>query len=481
MSLSHISRFVLWGSIGFICGVGLVSFFVVSIDVILFIISTIGISSIFIFLRKTWLWCFVFFCLMFSMGAIIENNVLEKIHYIENNAGATEIGIATVIRDTVQKGWNTRVTFKYEDGTTVIIKDKKYTELVYGSVVNLKCKTSLPDMYNDFDYHKYLVMSGVDYICDNFTYEIIGYKPTVLSRLAQLRLHMESVIDNIISAPEAGLANGLLFGGNDRLSENLQDKFAKTGMTHIVAVSGYNVSIIVMVVMGLTIFMGVHRKYAVWFAIVSVIFFVAIIGFPSSGVRAAIMGVLVLIAAIYGRVSHVYGTIFFTAAIMLMLNPLLLRYDVGFQLSFLATLGIISVYPLIEGTFVQKKTAFGIVDVLLLTASAQLFVIPIIAYHFHTVSLVSLLANVLVLPIIPLTMLFVFLTVIASFVFYPVALFFGWMSYFLLQYEIGVVSSLAKISWGSMTVDNISTWWFVVYYIIVGAVVYLLNKYLYEI
>ena len=136
---------------------------------------------------------------------------------------------------------------------------------------------------------------------------------------------------------------------------------------------------------------------------------------------------------------------------------------------------------IIEGTFVRKKTVFGIVDVLLLTASAQLFVIPIIAYHFHTVSLVSLLANVLVLPIIPLTMLFVFLTVIASFVFYPVALFFGWMAYFLLEYEIWVVSSLAKVSWGSMTVDNISTWWFVMYYIIVGAVVYLLNKYLYEV
>lgn len=475
MSLSHISRFVLWGSVGFIGGVGLGSFFVISIDMTLFIIAIISVGAIFIFLRNTWLWCFVFFCLMFGMGTLVIDKSLREIHYIEERVGRTEFGVAKVIRNTVQKGWNVRVTLRYENGLTVILKDEKYTELVYGSVVNLRCETSLPEVYNDFDYHKYLVMTGVDYICSDFVYEIVGYEPTVLSNLAQFRLRMESIVNNIIAAPQAALANGLLFGGSDRLSENLQDKFAKTGMTHIVAVSGYNVSVIVVVVMSFTIFMGAHRRYAAWVAIIGVIFFVALIGFPSSGVRAAIMGILVLIAAMYGRVSHAYGAIFLTAAIMIVFNPLLLRYDVGFQLSFLATLGIVSIYPLLEGCFVKRKAAFGIVDVLLLTVSAQLFVMPIIAYHFHTISLVSLLANVLVLPIIPLTMLFVFFTVVTSFVFYPGALFFGWIAYFLLQYEIFVITVLARFPWGSMVVENVSILWFIGYYIIVGVVVYLLN------
>jgi competence protein ComEC len=190
---------------------------------------------------------------------------------------------------------------------------------------------------------------------------------------------------------------------------------------------------------------------------------------------------LVLVAATYGRITHAYGAIFLTATVMMVFNPLLLRYDVGFQLSFLATLGIVSTYPLLEGRLVNKKIAFGIIDVLLLTASAQLFVMPIIAYHFHTISLVSLLANVLVLPIIPLTMLFVFLMVVVNFVFHPAALFFGWIAYFLLQYEISVITILARVSWGSVTIEDVSMWWFVVYYIIMGFVVYLLNKYLYEV
>jgi len=476
MSLSHISRFVLWGSVGFICGVGLASFFAVSIDTALFIIAIISICGIFIFLRKVWLWCFIFFCLMVGIGLLVMNSSLEQIHHIESNAGKTEIGMATVIRDTVQKSWTTRVTLRYENGVTVILKDKKYTELVHGSIVNLTCETALPEAYNDFDYHKYLVMNGVDYVCNDFSYEFVGYEPTVLSTLAQFRLRMELVVDNIISAPQAGLANGLLFGGSDRLSEDLQNKFAKTGMTHIVAVSGYNVSVIVVVVMGFTIFIGAHRRWAIWFAIVGVIFFVALIGFPSSGVRAAIMGILVLVAATFGRVSHAYGAIFLTAAIMMMFNPLLLRYDVGFQLSFLATLGIISVYPLIEGYFVKKNAAFGIIDTLLLTVSAQVFVLPIIAYHFHTIASVSLLANILVLPIIPLTMLFVFLTVIASFIFYPAALFFGWLAYFLLLYEIFVINILANVPWGSVVIENIDAGWFVLYYVIVGFGVYFLNR-----
>jgi len=481
MTLSHISRFVLWGSIGFISGIGWGSFLSVSTDLILFFIAIISVSIIFIFLRKTWIWCLVFFFLMIGAGVLTINNSLDRIGYIESNVNKTELGRATVVRSIVQKGWNANVTFKYENGVTVMVKDEKYTNLVYGSVVNLECKTALPEIYNNFDYHKYLVMTGVDYICSDFTYDVVDFEPTVLSRLAQFRSRMESIVNNIIAAPQSALANGLLFGGSDRLSENLQDKFAKTGMTHIVAVSGYNVSVIVVVVMGFTIFVGAHRRYSVWLAVVGVVFFVALIGFPSSGVRAAIMGILVLVAATYGRITHAYGAIFLTATVMMVFNPLLLRYDVGFQLSFLATLGIVSTYPLLEGRLVNKKIAFGIIDVLLLTASAQLFVMPIIAYHFHTISLVSLLANVLVLPIIPLTMLSVFLMVVVNFVFHPAALFFGWIAYFLLQYEISVITILARVSWGSVTIEDVSMWWFVVYYIIMGFVVYLLNKYLYEV
>ncbi len=476
MSLSHISRFVLWGSVGFICGVGILSFYSVSVSAFLFVIGILSIGIIVVFYDRQEVWCFVFFILMISIGALIMNYFLQRIEYVENNVGKIVEGEAKVVDEVVQKGWNSQVVLEYYDGVTVLIKDEKYTELVWGSVVQLQCETSLPEKYNDFDYQKYLFMNGVDYTCSNFEYNIVGFEESILSKLALFRMQMENIVNNIIPAPQSALANGLLFGGDDRLSDEMQNIFAKTGMTHIVAVSGYNVSVIVAVVMGFVIFVGVNRRYAVIFAIGSVLFFVALIGFPSSGVRAAIMGILVLVAASYGRVSHAYGAIFFTGAVMIAINPLLLRYDVGFQLSFLATLGIIAVYPVLERYFVSKNAAFGVVDILVLTISAQIFVLPIIVYHFHTISLVSLLANVLVLPIIPITMLLVFLMLVVSFIFYPIALLFGWASFFLLSYEIFVIESLAKISWGSIYVENVYVWWGVLYYVVIGSIAYFFNK-----
>ncbi|MEN8252360.1 MAG: ComEC/Rec2 family competence protein [Patescibacteria group bacterium] len=485
----HISRFVLFGSVGFICGVAIGSVYDIFIDVF-FVTGILSVIFVFIFYKKIWIWCLVFFMFCFSIGFwVICDNLLE-IESKEKYVGDIIVGEAVVTQDVINKNWNSQAILEFAEkvqprvdsrldfgeNITVFIKDEKYSELEMGSVVNLECKLALAENFNDFDYRMYLAMRGIDYVCSDFEYEVLKTDSGVLGNLAKFRMKMESVVNNIIPAPEAALANGLLFGGDDRLSDEMQDKFAQTGMTHIVAVSGYNVSVIVSVVIGVIIFLGANRRQSVWFAILAILFFVALIGFPSSGVRAGIMGAMILIAASFGRVAHAYGAIFFTGAVMIAFNPLLLFYDVGFQLSFLATLGIVAVYPIMEKYFIGKHKAFGIVEILLLTVSAQIFVLPIIVYHFHTISIVSLLANLLVLPIIPITMFFVFMSVVMSFIFYPLAVIFGWAAYFLLYYEVFIIDILAKVPYSSINVENVSVGWFILYYVLVGSVVYFINK-----
>jgi len=488
--LPHISRIILSGSVGLIWGIACISFFSVSVDVILFLIIICVIGSFAIFYRSEKVWIVIVNILLFGVGAFVMDNVLVNIAKKDENSGIILKGEAIVREDVLQKGWKSEVVLQYKDivhneyhllnteehTITVIIKDEKYTHIQRDDIVLLQCTSALPQNYKDFDYQKYLAMNGIDYVCEDFSYEIIGHEPTVLGRLSQMRMYMENIVNTTIPAPQSALANGLLFGGNDRLSDEMQDKFAVTGMTHIVAVSGYNVSVIAVVIMGIIIFIGVKRQYAVGFAMLGILFFIALIGFPSSGVRAAVMGTLILIAASYGRVAHAYGAIFFTGAVMLSFNPLLLRYDVGFQLSFLATLGIVTVYPILEKYFSARKTSFGIVEILLLTISAQIFVLPIIAYHFHTLSVVSLPANLLILPIIPITMLFVFLLIVVHFIFYPVSIFFGWMAHFLLSYEIGVINIFSQVSWGSVQIETVHVLWFILYYIMLIGVVYIISK-----
>ncbi len=478
ISLPHISRFILWSAIGFICGVGVASFWHLQMESFLFVVSVFSVIIGIIFYAQKWSWIMVTALLFCALGVMVVQKSVARIAHMAHDAGAMREGAARIIDDVRTKEWHSIVVAQFDDAvhTTVLIKDDKYSDLRRGDVIALRCRTMVPENYNQFDYRMYLAMKGIDYICADVTYHVITHEDDFLTILARARAYMENIVNSIIPAPQSALANGLLFGGSDRLPSHLAQDFSLTGMTHIVAVSGYNVSIIVATVIGALIFCGLYRKHAVVGAMIAVFLFVALIGFPASGVRAAIMGTLVLVAAAYGRVTHAYGAIFTAAALMLIFNPLLLRYDVGFQLSFLATLGIVAVYPLLEKYFVSKKTAFGIVDIILVTLSAQIFVLPIIAYHFQALSLLSLLANVLVLPIIPATMLFVFLMIVTSFLFLPAAFFFGWIAHFLLSYEIFVIQTLAEVPWNHIPVTHVSVFFFLVYYGLIGIVVFVLNK-----
>lgn len=475
--LPHISRIVLACSCGFVCGVFVASFFDLAIDVIFFLCFFFSLLILLVGHTHKRAWFSIIFLICFSGGVFVTVTHIHNMHIIIDHADRIKNGRATVVEDIDQKGWYSSVAVRYSDEDFMtIVKDEKHTMLSRGDVLEISCVRDVVSNFEDFDYQMYLAMHRVYFVCDEFSYNVVDHHNTMLSTIAQARRVMENIVAGIIPAPESALANGLLFGGSDRLSKDAQNKFAQTGMTHIVAVSGYNVSIIVAVVMGTLIFVGLYRHYAVVGAIIAVIFFVALIGFPASGIRAAIMGVLVLVAASYGRVAHAYGAIIVSAAVMLLFNPLLLRYDIGFQLSFLATLGIVVVYPFFERYFMRRNIAFGIVEVFLLTLSAQVFVLPIIAYHFHTISIVSLVVNVLVLPIIPPTMLFVFLLIIANFIFYPLAVFFGWVAYLLLTYEVYVIDFFANLPWNSVVCDDISVGWIVGYYGIVGSIIIILSR-----
>lgn len=475
--LPHISYITFSCSLGFVCGVLFGSFFVPAHDTVLFV-SAITVFFVFIFgYKKRAVWVGIIFILLFALGFFVISEKRALVESYSARDGERYMGVATVVKDVEQKTWYSHVYVQYEgDDFLVLLKDEKHTSASRGDIIDLSCTLKTPENHDDFDYRSYLAMRNAHFICDDMSYSVAGHKSSALGVVSRVRATLEGIVNTIIPAPESALANGLLFGGSSRLSEDLQEKFAQTGMTHIVAVSGYNVSIIIAVVISSVIFIGVHRRYAVYCAVVAVVLFVALIDFPSSGIRAAIMGILVLIAASYGRVTHAYSAIIVSAAVMLFFNPLILRYDVGFQLSFLATLGIVAVYPIFERYFVVRNAAFGITEVLLLTLSAQVFVLPVIVYHFHTLSTISLLVNILVLPIIPFTMFFVFFLIVASHVFYPVAVFSGWIAYFLLAYEVRVIAFFSDLSFSSIAFEHVSVVWIALYYIVVCAGIFYLNR-----
>jgi competence protein ComEC len=188
------------------------------------------------------------------------------------------------------------------------------------------------------------------------------------------------------------------------------------------------------------------------------------------------MGSLLLWAMKNGRLANAQNAIIFSAGVMLLINPLLLRYDIGFQLSFLATMGIVYFSPFLENQTMKKYRALGIWEILILTLSAQVFVLPIILFNFKNLSLVSPLANLLVLPIIPLTMFLGFGMIVFQFIFPPLAVVFSWLTFLPLKYETTIIQFLAGLEYSSLTIENFPWLWVWGWYIIIGAGLFFLNN-----
>jgi len=429
---------------------------------------------------------FGFAFLSFTFGIYSTSSKLQKVADLSQEkvdfSGEVEIAKEPEITGRNQK---IIVLERGEAARKFLVNSPIYPEFHYGDKIRLDCVLEIPksfspapDNENTFDYKMYLAKDGIFYICQKPKIEFVSAGGSgIYKAILNIKNKFEESIEKFTPSPESGLLIGLLLGGDDKLSKEVQNNFSQTGMTHIVAVSGYNVTIVAEYLMILGIFLGLWRRQAFWFAVVGIGLFVFMTGFPSSAVRAGIMGTLLLWAMKNGRLANSQNAIIFSAAVMLLINPLLLKWDIGFQLSFLATMGIIFLYPFLEKRLVLKNKTFGIWEILLLTLSAQSFVLPIIIYNFGRLSIISPLANILVLPIIPATMLLGFVSSFLGIFSNFLGTIFAWLAYLPLRYEVEIINYLAHLPLASVEIKHFS--WIAVlfwYIILGGALVYLRKK-----
>jgi len=307
----------------------------------------------------------------------------------------------------------------------------------------------------------------------------------VYSQILWFKQKLRESIRNNFSPPQSSILEGTILGDNGAMSQDLKDKLNITGLRHIVAVSGTHVVILSSIIMSLLLAMGLRRGQAFYIAIIFICLYIILTGLPASGVRAGIMGGLYLLAQKLGRQSMGSRVITSACAVMLLINPLLLFYDVGFQLSFLAVLGLIYLEPLIRG-FLKfiikgfykkdiKEKYENLFSMFSVTFAAQIFTLPVIVFNFGNISWVSPITNILVLPIVYYLMICGFLSSVAGI--FSGAL--GWVlsipCYVLLNYFIWVVDSFSK-SWMYKTIENVSWIWLAVSYFTIALLTRFLNK-----
>ncbi len=329
----------------------------------------------------------------------------------------------------------------------------------YGDEVNFSGKLQKPENFltdqgKEFDYVNYLRKDGILYSMNYADVEVIsrGNGNKIKSSLFYVKEKFLEKINFAIDSPEDLLMGGLILGERASFSAELREQFIDTGTIHIVALSGYNVTIIAEWIMKLFAFLPLN--VGIGLGIFTILLFVIMAGGQSTALRAGVMATLALIARATGRNYDVARALILAGVLMILFNPYLLVYDVSFQLSFIATVAVIFLAPRIEKYFLWVTESFGLRDIASVTCAAYIFVLPFILYKMGNLSVVALPANILVLPFIPFTMLLGFLTGFFGLFWYGFSIPIGFVAYLFLHYELSVIAFLASFSFASFSIPN---------------------------
>ncbi|MEA4910106.1 MAG: ComEC/Rec2 family competence protein [Anaerolineaceae bacterium] len=285
----------------------------------------------------------------------------------------------------------------------------------YGDRVLLTGRPELPPEEDDFSYRAYLANQGIySYMLYPRARRVETGQGSLLYSLAyRLRRQAYDFIQGAVPQPEAALLSGILLGIESDLPRDLERAFQQTGTAHIIAISGFNIAVVAALISSLAVRL-LRRPFSALVAIGAITFYTLLVGGSPSVVRAAIMGGMSLLGQQIGRRQVGVNSLAFTAALMCAFQPRL-PWDVSFQLSFTATLGLVLfAAPLQEGFTAlaarrlpleaARRLAGPVGEYFLFTLAAQFSTLPVTLYHFGRLSLSAVLVNPLVLPVQPLIM-----------------------------------------------------------------------------
>ncbi len=294
---------------------------------------------------------------------------------------------------------------------------------------------------------------------------------------SSLKNTLQNTIDKNLSPPQSGILSAILLGNKQELSKKFKEKLNIAGIRHITAISGMHIVILSSILLGLGIMLGLYRGQAFYFAVSFMWLFILMVGFQPSAIRAGIMGTVFLLAEKLGRQKTADRTLFLTAGVMLAINPSLLRYSVGFQLSFLATLGIIYLMPTFQNWISKIKPikALKFDGLLAMSFSAQVFVLPLLIYHFGQFSIISPLTNLLVVPLLPLLMGAGFLFIILGSIWWPLGFIFLFPTWLMLTYITKLTNFFASLSFSALNF-NIHWLWLPLIYTTLAIIIWRIKK-----
>ena len=347
----------------------------------------------------------------------------------------------------------------------------------YGDRIRIRGYLETPPEDEDFSYRDYLARQGIYTLIRNAKVSTLetGQGNWFMGLIYKLKAKALENIYQLWPDPEASLFAGILLGVEYNIPEAVQIAFKETGTSHIIAISGFNIAIVA----GLF-----ARSFGRWLgpykggmaALAGIALYTLLVGADAAVVRAAIMGSISLLAGLVGRRQGGVYALGVTAGLMSMVNPHTL-WEVGFQLSFAATLGLILYADPLSRAFIRwtsrwipettaEKIAGPVGEFFLFTFAAQITTLPLMAFYFGGISWIAFLANPVILPVQPAIMILGGLSLVFSLVWLPIGRIFAPLAWPFVLFTIRVVEFFGDHFKGSLPIGDFSLGWLVGLYLV---------------
>ncbi|MBP6945911.1 MAG: ComEC family competence protein [Candidatus Pacebacteria bacterium] len=401
--------------------------------------------------------------------------VPEKLHSIFEDSVDTSVVIeGVVVRDSDQRERTTHLVVKVQKLNGVSVAEKvrvllfadSFETAVYGDRISVKGKLKKPEPFETdsgrtFNYPKYLRAHNILYTISfpQVTKLATGEGHPIVAGLLSVKHLFIKGIERAVPEPQSALLAGLLLGEKQSLGEKITGAFRNAGVVHIIVLSGYNVALVIQWIS--FVFLKIFsRKVAYSFSAVFVIGFAVMTGGSETTIRALIMALLMMVATVLHRPKAALRMLAIAAAVMALWNPYIVLYDLSFQLSILATLGLILFSETIASRlkFIPDFRYFPFREIVSTTLATQVTVLPLLIFSIGAVSLVFLPANVLVLPAVPIAMFVGFFASIISLVSPVLAFPLSILGYGILSYIISIATFFGSLPFASLPIPREWMW-----------------------
>ena len=356
-----------------------------------------------------------------------------------------------------------------------------YSDYQYGDVLEIKGELRAPTKIKDFDYPGFLSVKDIYTVSYQPKIKILerGAGNFFFENLLKIKNKINLSIEKNFTEPQGSLVSAIFLGSKKLIPEETKKDFSLTGISHLLAISGLHLVILISILSFILIEVFlISRRKIFYFLLPIVVGYILMIGAPASAIRAGIMSLVLVLAEMIGKKRDQLNLLVFTCFLMLIFNPKLLGFDIGFQLSFLAVLGINLLNQDFEKIFskIPNKKFLPLRSCLSVTLSAQILTFPLILYYFGNLSLSAPMVNILVLPFLPFLMFFIFIFSLSSLVIPFLTELFVWPVWLLITYIVMVAKFFAGLPYFSFVFGKVSFWLIIFLYFLIVFLIIRLHK-----